>query len=81
MSKSRPLTPKQIALVERLRGGRLLIASRTPGRDDEPNKWYIESPYSDEDGRTVEGLLTRELLKSEGGAMYILDEAKTNVQA
>lgn len=73
---AKPLTPRQSALVERLKGGRLLIGYTVPGVIDMVPGWYIENPYSDEDGRTVSGLFSRELLKSEGGGMYILDETK-----
>lgn len=78
MTKSaieRPLTTKQSELVERLRGGKLLIGYNRPGMDDAPPVWYIEAPYSDEDGRTVNGLFERGLLKNEGDGLYILDEA------
>lgn len=69
------LTPKQAALVERLRGGRLLMTYMAPGREDiDAFGWYIESPYTDEDGRTCQSLLRRRLLKNEGDGMYILRE-------
>lgn len=66
----KPLSPKQAALVERLRGGRLLMAYQMPGRDNDPDAWYIEHPYSNEDGRTVQSLLSRGLLHHEGGNMW-----------
>lgn len=56
--KRKPLSPAQAALVERMRGGRLLIYSQ--------NGCYIEAPYSHEDGRTVGGLIDRGVLKCEG---------------
>jgi hypothetical protein len=68
------LTPKQAALVERLRGGNLLVGYVRPGMDDAPVAWYIELPYSEEDGRTVNGLFDRGLLLNQGGGMYVLDE-------
>ena len=70
---TRAPTPKQAALIDRLKGGRLLMAYTVPGVAMLP-KWYIENPYSDEDGRTVAGLFARAMLKSEGGGMYILIE-------
>jgi hypothetical protein len=68
------LTPKQVALVERLRGGKVLIAYARPGREDAGDEWFIEAPYSDEDGRTVNGLFSRGLLRSDGDGMYVLIE-------
>lgn len=41
----------------------------------EPYRCPREHPYSDEDGRTVNSLLARGLFHSEGGNMWILDEA------
>ena len=64
------LSPKQVGLLERLRHGALLILHVPPGAED---RWafYIEKPYSDEDGRTCWSVINRGLLKDEKGMWTI----------
>ena len=62
------------ALINRMKGpngSRLLIAYKAPG-SYQPHACYIESPYSEEDGRTVGALMDRGILKHEGEDLWVL---------
>ncbi len=74
MKSNKIFSNKQKALIERLKGGKVLIAYRLFGAEDKPMKCYIENPYSDEDARTVGSLIDRKILKYEGGQMWILKD-------
>jgi hypothetical protein len=66
-------TPNQLAFLKRMVAGTVLRGYLAPGRETvDATGWYIEHPYSSEDGRTVDSAFKRGWLIHDGGGCYIL---------
>jgi hypothetical protein len=70
------MTPNQRAFLTRMATGKpVLRAQLSPGREDMDRPgWFIEHPYHDEDGRTVDSAFKRGWLVHDGGGCYIITD-------
>lgn len=67
------MTPNQRAFLDRMKKSTVLRGYLAPGRENmDDTGWYIEHPYSDEDGRTVASAFKQGWLVHHGGGCYIL---------
>ena len=68
------LTKAQRELLGRISDGQLLCAYRGWG-DEMPPRWYVQAPYSNEDGRTVNAILRKGYIQYLSDGEYEISEA------
>ena len=73
------LTAAQRELLIRVHGAGCIECSQTPGRENEPRRWWVMKPYSSEDGRTCEALVRRGLLVNAGGPFELSDAGRAAI--